>query len=185
MPSVMLIILSGLMLGLSRLPLYCGWLGFINLIPLLYYFDKGIKPGKILFRDAFILSAINFTLFMHWIWGVTPGGFFGIIIFYTIYYYLVFLALQLIWKKIPQLRYPAFILVFITLEYIQNFWEFKFPWINLGYSLADYTVLLQAADIGGVTLLSSFLLLINVWLYLVMQKKKKYLILLHPIPILM
>ncbi len=174
-PGIVLVVLSAVMLGVSRLPVYCGWLGFVSLIPLLYYFDSGRKKGFELYRDAFIFSAISFVIWMHWMWGVTSGGFIGIILLYSIYYFVTFQLIRFIWHKLPGLRYIGFILIFLCLEYLENFGEFRFPWMNLGYALADYTVLIQAADIGGVTLLSLFLLLINVFIYLAMHKKRQYL----------
>jgi len=176
MSGIILVILSALMLGLSRLPLHTGWLGFVSFIPLLYYFDKCRHTGFELFRAAFVFSAVSLILWMHWIWGVTSGGFVGIILLYTIYYFMVFGAVQLIWQKLPKLKYLGFILVFLSLEYLQNLGEFRFPWTNLGYALSDYTVLIQAADLGGVSLISFFLLLVNVFFYLALQKKKQYLI---------
>ncbi len=171
MKKALPVLLSAVLLGISRLPLYCGWLAFVGLIPLLYHFDQGGRTWKELLRDAFIFSAVNLTIWLHWIWGVTSGGFVGIILFYTVYYFLAFTAIQLIGKKLPRLRYIGFILVFLTLEYLQNFTEFRFAWINLGYALTDYTVLLQAADLGGVVLMSLFILLLNLWLYRLSQHK--------------
>lgn len=176
MKKILFVLLSAILLGLSRLPLYSGWLAFIGLIPLLYYFDCGKKNWKELLRDAFIFSAVNLTLWLHWISGVTASGFLGIIVLYTVYYYITFWAVQIVWQRFPKLKFVGFIMIFLTLEYLQNFGELRFPWTNLGYALADYTVLIQAADLGGVALLSLFLLLINVYLYKVMHKKWQFLI---------
>jgi apolipoprotein N-acyltransferase len=168
------VLLSAVLIGFSRLPLHLGWLGFVGLIPLLFYFDEGKKNWKELLRDAFIYSAVNLTIWLHWIWSVTAGGYVGIILFYGIYFFLAFAAIQLIWRKLPRLKYLGFILVFLAVEYLQNFTEFRFPWMDLGYALTDYTVLLQAADIGGTNLLSLFLLMINVFLFQVMHRKWSY-----------
>lgn len=176
MKKTLLVLLSSLLLGLSRLPLYSGWLGFFALVPLFYYFDQSRHSWKELFRDAFVYSAVSFILWMHWIVGVTPSGFAGIILFYAVAYFLAFMAVQLIWQKLPRLKYIGVILIFLTLEYIQNFTEFRFAWINLGYALSEYTVLLQAADLGGVVLLSLFLLLVNIFSYQILQRKLSYLI---------
>lgn len=176
MKKAFLILISAVLIGLSRLPLYTGWLVFFALLPMLYYFEKGKSVWKELVRDSFVYSAVSLTIWMHWITGVTASGFAGMILFYTIYYFLTFLTLQTIWQKLYKLRFIGFVAVFLSVEHLQNFTEFRFPWINIGYSLADYTVLLQAADIGGVTLLSLFILLITVFLYQVLLREWKYLI---------
>ncbi|HOD17892.1 MAG TPA: apolipoprotein N-acyltransferase [Candidatus Cloacimonadota bacterium] len=174
--DIFLILLSAILNGLSRLPFHCGWMGFISVIPLLCYFERGKKKGKILLRDAFIYNAAGLTIWLHWIWGVTAWGFIGIIVFYTIYYYLAFLAVQLIWQKLPRFKYIGFIVIMLSVQYLQNFTEFRFPWLDLGYSLTDYTVLLQAADIGGIAFLSLLLLVCNVLLYNILRGKYKNLI---------
>jgi len=176
MKKTVLVLLSALLLGLSRLPLYSGWLGFFSLVPLFYYFNLGKHNWKELFRDAFVYSAVSFSLWMHWITGVTASGFAGIILLYTIYYFITFIVVQLVWQKLPRLKYVGFLLIFIALEYLQNFGEFRFAWTNLGYALADYTVLIQAADIGGVVLLSLFIILVNLFIYQLIYKRWCYLI---------
>ena len=118
------VLLSAVMLGVSRLPLYSGWLAFFSLIPLLYYFESGRHKTKELLRDAFLFSAVNYTIWLHWIWGVTSGGFVGIILFYTLYFFIAFIAIQTIWQKLPRFRYIGFALVLLSVEYLQNFTEF-------------------------------------------------------------
>jgi apolipoprotein N-acyltransferase len=176
MRKMLLVLLSGTLIGISRLPFHCGWMVFLALVPLLYYFESGKRTWKELVRDAFIFSAVSFSIWMHWIIGVTGSGFAGIILFYLIYYFLTFAAVQVVWQKLPKLRYLGFVLILLTLEHVQNYTEFRFAWINLGYALSDYTVLLQAADIGGVVLLSLFILLINVFIYKVLHRKWLYLV---------
>jgi apolipoprotein N-acyltransferase len=176
MKRILPVLLSAVLLGVSRLPLYSGWLAFVGLIPLLYYFEQDKRTPLTLLRDAFFFSAVNYTIWLHWIWGVTSGGFVGIILFYTLYFFAAFIVIQTIWQKLPQFRYAGFALVLLSVEYLQNFTEFRFAWINLGYALSDYTVLLQAADLGGVGLLSAFIILINICLYLALRGRKRYLV---------
>ena len=84
MKKTLLVLLSAVLLGLSRLPMYSGWLGFFSLVPLFYYFDRDWHNWKELFRDAFVYSAVSFILWMHWIVGVTASGFVGIILFLSL-----------------------------------------------------------------------------------------------------
>lgn len=176
MKRPLLILLSSVLIGLSRLPLALGWLGFFYLIPLFYYFESGNKNWKELVRDGLIFSAVTHLLFLHWIIGVTASGFAGMILLYSVYYFLTFGAIQIIWKKLPKLKFAGFFLVILTLEYLQNFSEIRFPWHNLGYSLAEYTILLQILDIGGVVLISALLIVINIMLYLALHRKYVYLL---------
>ena len=168
MPALIWVLLSALMLALSRLPINCSWMVFFGWIPLLYVLEQ--KKVK-LWLSALIFSAVYIGVVMYWIAGVTFFGLIGIAIVYFLYYWLCFYAISRIGRIYPRLFYPNFIAVMISFEYLQNFGETRFPWFNNAYSLSDYTVLIQAADLGGVILLSLLILLINVLFYEVFLKK--------------
>ncbi|MFT4571330.1 MAG: apolipoprotein N-acyltransferase [Hyphomicrobiaceae bacterium] len=51
--------------------------------------------------------------------------------------------------------------VWVVLEWARTFVIAGFPWASLGYSQMEYPVLVQAADLGGVYLISAFLILAN------------------------
>lgn len=131
-------------------------------IPLLHYFEtKKVK----LWQAAAIFSLIYILSIFYWIADVTPGGLVGIVIIYFLFYLLAFYLIRRIGEVFPCLRYVGFISVMLSFEYLQNFGETRFPWFNNAYSLADYTLLIQAADLGGVILLSGLILLINILIY--------------------
>lgn len=169
MPSLLWILLSALLLSLSRLPLHLGWLVFVGWIPLLFVLER--KKVK-LWQAGAIFSVVYVGVVMYWIAGVTFFGLIGIAIVYFLYYWLCFYAIKRISGISRWLFYPGFISVMLSFEYLQNFGETRFPWFNNAYSLSDYTVLIQAADLGGVILLSLLILLINVLLYEVLINKK-------------
>jgi len=156
------VVLSALMVSLSRLPLHLGFLVFVGWIPLLHFlFQKKAK----LWAAAALFSAIYIGIVFYWISDVTPVGLVGIAIIYFLFYWLAFYLIRRIGTAIPGLKYWAFIAVLLSFEYLQNFGEIRFPWFNNAYSLADYRWLIQAADLGGVILLSWLILLFNVLIY--------------------
>lgn len=163
------VLLSALMLALSRLPIHCGWMVFFGWIPLLYVLER--RKVK-LWQAGLLFSIVYIGVVMYWIAGVTFFGLIGIAIVYFLFYWLCFYAISRIGRFYPRLFYPNFIAVMLSFEYLQNFGETRFPWFNNAYSLSDYTVLIQAGDLGGVILLSLLILLINVLLYEVLLKKK-------------
>lgn len=167
------ITLGALLLALSRLPLGLGWMVFLGWIPFLWLFERGIPRASELWKPACILSCLYVLIVMYWIGGVTMAGLIGIVLFYIVEYYLVFYAIYRIHKVLPRWRYVGFTAVLVLFEYVQNFGETRFPWFNQGYSLADYTILIQAADLGGVVLLSLLILIANILLYRVIFKPRR------------
>lgn len=162
MISLLWVVLSAIIISLSRLPLHLGWLVFVAWIPLLHFFHH--KQAKIL-PAAAIFSLIYVVVLYYWIADVTPGGLVGIVILYFVQYGLAFYVIHRIGTRFSFLRNTAFITVMLSFEYLQNFGEMRFPWFHNAYSLADYTLLIQAADLGGVMLLSALILWINVLIY--------------------
>mgnify|MGYP000868604854 FL=1 len=159
-------LLAGILLSLSRLPLYLGWLVFVAFVPLLFYFKQGKHTLKQNLISVLIFSLAQIAIVFYWIGLVTPGGLLGIWLIFTLFYLIVFWIIEQVRHRSAALTYPIFVCALISFEYLQNFGETRFPWWNVGYSLADYTGLLQALDLGGMSLLALLILSIN---YLVFQ----------------
>jgi apolipoprotein N-acyltransferase len=157
-------LLSALLLAISRLPLHLGFLSYCGFIPLLYFFD--CKPERQhLNKGALVFSTVYTAVALHWINLVTPAGFIGMIILFTLYFMIIFHLNNLLCHKNARWRYFGFILLWLSFEHLQNYGQFAFPWFYTGYSLADYTVLIQPAEIGGVTLISLYVMLTNILIY--------------------
>ncbi|MCK4980842.1 MAG: apolipoprotein N-acyltransferase, partial [Candidatus Delongbacteria bacterium] len=156
--------LAGTLLGLSRLPIHLGFLVFFAFIPLFYFFRKQRKKKEIFFASAAFSSAYTLVC-LHWISLVTFPGYLGIFILFAVYFYIVFQLYYFIKQQNPKFSYLGFILIWISFEFMQNFGEFSFPWFNLGYSLADYLPFIQPVELGGLSLLSLLILLVNILLF--------------------
>ncbi len=155
---------AGILLGLSRLPINLGFLVFFSLIPLISFFNKKQSFKKCLF--AGILFSTSYTaVSLHWISLVTIPGFIGLFILFGIYFFLLFFLINTIWNFFPKFKYFTFISFWVSFEYLQNFGEFRFPWFNLGYSLADYLALIQIGEIGGIYLISILIIIVNILIY--------------------
>jgi apolipoprotein N-acyltransferase len=175
------VILSALLLSASRLPLHTGLLVFIAFVPLLKWVDeRQHKPREILL-SALIYSGIQIGIVFYWIGIVTPGGLVGVWLLYGLFYFIVFWLLIRVWKRLPFFRYLAFLAVLISFEYLQNFGETRFPWFNIGYALSDYLLLLQALDLGGMTLLAILILSVNYLVWSFRHKAKRNAILIAAI----
>ncbi len=158
---IFLPLLSGLLVGIARTPLGLGLISFFALVPLLTFFDQQYDSKKNLIA-AFFYSFSYISVALHWIVLVTLPGFLGLYLLFTGYYFILFTVISFFFKAQHRLRYIAFAAVWIIFDYIQNYGEFRFPWFDIGYSLADYNLLLQVADIGGVALISLLIVSINI-----------------------
>lgn len=162
-------LLSGLILGFAFPPTTLGFGAFFALIPLLLLMDRSrpLLHGAI----AAYIAMLVFHGMTHWFFAVLPFGhddsFLGML---GVLYWLVnplLLALPYIahhsFVRSYGLR-SALILLPFTLtafEWLKTFTLFWTPELALGYSLVDYTTLIQAADLAGVWGLSFFIAFVN------------------------
>lgn len=155
---------SALLIGISRVPLHTGFLVFGGVIPLFKLFEQRPRKWR-LAGSAAVFSVVYTLTALHWVGLVTLPGLFGMMLLFTLYYYLLFGMMQLVWWHVPNLKYLFIPLVWVAFEYLQTFGEFRFPWFNLGYSLVEYLPLIQLADIGGVYLLSGCVIALSCVVY--------------------
>lgn len=161
--------LSALLLGLSRLPLHLNFLAFIAFVPLLIFLQQFDDRKKVI--RAGLIFGVTYTLVsLHWIGLVTVPGLAGIFVIISVYFAILFLLISKLKTTLPKLHFFIFISFWLTFEIIQNYLgEFRFAWFNLGYALADYTILLQIGEIGGIYLLSLMVLIVNILLYRIIR----------------
>ena len=174
---------SGILLGTSRLPLNFGFLAFFSFIPLFFYYEKTHSIKNTIFA-ATVFSSSYTLVSLHWISLVTFGGFIALFFLFGFYFSLLFLAVNYVRKIVPKLTYLAFFTFWMIFEYLQSYGELRFPWFNVGYSLAEYNLLIQIADIGGVYLVSAFTILVSFFIYKIIKKIKLYIFLFLAITVL-
>ncbi len=173
--DLLLVFIGALMLALSRLPLHLGWLVFFAWIPYLHIFERGDSKPMQMLRFGFITSVVYVLIVFRWIGIVTVPGLFGMVALFTLVYFLLFSAIQRTYRALPYWRYPAFIAWIITFEYVQNYGETHFPWFNIGYSLADYNILVQAADLIGLAGLGILIIIVNILIYRLLPGNHRWL----------
>jgi len=169
-------LLAGSLLAISRLPLHLGFLAFFSFIPLFILFRKTHKI-KIILISSMIFSSSYTLISLHWLSLVNFGGFLGLFLLFGLYFFLYFAAVNWVGKYKPGMVNLALITFWMSFEYLQNLGELRFPWFNLGYSLAEYNWLIQIADLGGIFLVSAFVILVNYFIFLAYTHKFRAIIL--------
>jgi len=167
--------LSGCLLTLAQpLPweVNLGFLAWAALVPLVVPL-RGATQGE-RFAMGAIAGGVHYITSLYWLVGTLntygnlnlPGSLFTTLLLVALQTAYLILATVLLGKlsdKAPRFPLAASLpLLWVTMEFLRTTFPFGgFPWALLGYSQGGYTRLAQAADIGGVYLVSFAVALVN------------------------
>ncbi len=185
-------LLAAFLFGLSRLNWHLGFLVFFALIPLFSFFQNRDRSGAKIITAGVLFATLYTIISLHWViftarhamvpkWSEVPIGlgiWVGITFLFSMYFSILFGLIDAVWKNSRVWRLLAIIGLWVGFEWLQNFGDFRFPWHNLGYSLSEYTILIQVAEIGGVYLVSVLIIVVNWMIYKTYRRPQKYFILL-------
>jgi apolipoprotein N-acyltransferase len=169
------VFLTALLLGLSRLYPATSFFAIIAFVPLFRFLDIHAYSWKQLLLSSIIFSITYTTVALSWIALVTGPGVLGMMVLFTIYFFILFWIIHYIWNRLPFFRLYGFLFAWLSFEFISTLGELRFPWFNIGYAFSDFIVQIQIADIGGIYFISLFVIVINIFLYQLYLKKWKYL----------
>ena len=175
-------ILSGLLLWLAFFPLNLGPVAYVALVPFLSLIRaEGIGTKRRYFA-AFLGGLAFYTMALGWIRVAHPAmalfAFPGMSLYCSLYFPLALLLL----RRLDALKLPFALtlpLVWVGLEYVRGHFPTGFPfmhsanafqligfgWYYLGYTQHAVLPLLQAADLGGVYLVSAVVAAVNGMVY--------------------
>jgi len=168
----LLLMLSGIMMGLSFPPVPFPLLMFFGLIPYFYVIEK--KDSLIDINRSTYLMAFFFSLFsVYWVgaWQVGKDPFLmiagGLLMFINPVFFLIpstllYFARSVIGKKASLFLFPIF---WVTYEYAYMLTDASFPWLTLGNGLSHFNLFIQIADVIGALGLSVIIVFINLFLF--------------------
>ena len=164
-----LVIFSALISVFCFPPFKFGPIIFITLVPL-FLAIEGLSPSKA-FKYGFIWGFIFYLGYIYYIaWVTFPGMLAAVLIMSLI-------PATAFWVYVRILpRSPGMALVFLPSYFVAWNWlftmsEFNYPWMDIGYALGYYVPFIQAAEIGGVYLISLVILVVNTCLYVSISEK--------------
>lgn len=171
-------VLAGALMGVAFLAPALGWLAWFALVPLLDVLDARIRaraPSRALFPAGFAFGLAWFAIGIHWIarlsdvaitvpWLKYPAWALAAL------YLAVFPGLAAMFAGWLSRRSGfsiavTFPLAFLAIEELRASGELGFPWFQPGYSQAGFTPLIQLASLGSVSLVTLWVLVINVLLW--------------------
>jgi len=174
--KLFLSILSGILFSLGwptyGFPLFL----FFAFIPLLFLEEDFLKKNnqKAFFGWVYLAFFIWNLLKTWWIVKATVvGGVFAIIV-NSLLMTLVFYIFHLVRKRLPErMALAFFIFLWISFEKFHLYWDFSWPWLNLGNGFSEYPSWIQWYEYTGAFGGTLWILLTNVVIF---RSLKKYLI---------
>lgn len=181
--EILLAFISSVLLVLSFAPFYLGFLAWVALVPL-FFAIEGSTVKKAAFTGLvmgffFFLGTVYWVVYSMYFYGGVPfiiGALvtFGLSLYLALFTALFTSALRLLSPVRPVIRFLICApMLWVAVEYLRSVLLTGAPWVLLGYSQTSYLKLIQLADLGGVHLISFYLVLINAAIYLALKSFKE------------
>ena len=165
---------SGLVLGAAFLPLNLGFFAWFALVPLLIALERRIAAGaslRALFGFGYVGGFAFFLTCTHWLallsevaislpwlkyvaWLAAAG-------YLALFWGLAALLTGWLVRRSAIAARWCFAIAMVLVEELRGFGEMGFPWFQPGYSQHAYVPVLGLAAMGGVTLVTLWVLVLN------------------------
>jgi apolipoprotein N-acyltransferase len=168
--------LGGVSLTFSFAPFGLSFLAWFSFIPFFYSLQDGKRP----FLKGYIMGIAFFSTLLYWVSfsdvenAIVPQVVLGS--FLLIIYLSIFFGLSgVLYNRFNR---PGWIflfpIVFAGLEFLRSLSSvWSFPWGSIGFSQSNLIHLIQFASIGGVPLVSAWVLFLNIFLYLFFKRLRE------------
>jgi apolipoprotein N-acyltransferase len=180
MKNFLLSLLSGLLLALSW-PTYgftpLIFIGFVPLLILIYNLQhSGLKrKGLRIFLFAYLTFLIWNYITTHWLRNSTElGGWFAILVNSLLMAALILIYYRIQKKTSLKTGLIFWIAFWIAFEKFHLYWDFSWPWLNLGNVFATSTHWIQWYEYTGSFGGSLWVLTVNAILFLLWINRKNY-----------
>ena len=172
--SSMLVLIGGLLFGMSHLPLPVWWLAWVALVPMLLLWDRvdDLRTKTLIQFTAEIYTAFLIAYAVAFFWpllhtfstfhalGKTTLLSFGSLLLVPAVFTLPFLvSLPFLLKRGRAFGLMVLVLFYLASELVFSY--FAFPWPMLGHTQGSVVTLIQFVEFTGVTGLSLFVLVLN------------------------
>ena len=174
-PSWQLAILSGVLVGISYLPIKLGFCIYFGFVPILHSWI--VNNSKSNFISGLIFGIIYNLISNYWI-GTNSGAEFYVVILSLIF---AVIYLALFWAisgyiygliKTPSNAYIILPFLIVILEWFRSFGSLGFTWGNLALTQSEYPFMLQFLDFTGTYFLAFIIITLNLIIYLYVNDNK-------------
>jgi apolipoprotein N-acyltransferase len=188
-PSYIPFLLSGIFTVLAFPPINLWVFAWFALVPLMVK-TRSLTSG-VAFRRGWLTGLVANAFLLYWVAlnkgapiPVAFASFLGLLLVFPLYWG-VFAALwSYLWKRWGDIAALLLPFIWVGLEVVKNAPEIGFPWLELGLTQIGFLPAAQLAEIGGIRLVSFWVVFVNVALFLfLMRKDLCFYILLLPLTI--
>jgi apolipoprotein N-acyltransferase len=165
-----LLVLGGFCLTLSFAPFNISLLAWFSFIPLFY----SLRDGKYPYLKGFIMGFSFFSTLLYWVpfSNVVEGTIVPLVVlgsFLLVVYLSSFFGFSgILYNKLNKMGYAyLFPIAFAGLEFLRSLSSvWGFTWGSVGFSQSNLIHLIQFASIGGLPLVTFWVLFLNIIIYL-------------------
>ncbi len=168
--------MSGVLCGLTFLPLQLGILIYIGLVPILIIWIRGDLRTSIVMT---IITACSANCIAFYWMGLNKGAaavvalssLIGAVLYLSLFWVGVGICVTIVQKKwnAGLLLFPF---IWVAMEFIRSIGAMAFPMGDLAVTQVSILPLIQTADVGGTAGIAFFICLCNGLLYLAIVEKK-------------
>ncbi|MFN8588082.1 MAG: apolipoprotein N-acyltransferase [Candidatus Eisenbacteria bacterium] len=166
---------SGFVLGAAFLPWPAGWLAWAAFVPLMLALERRVSAGESLascFRLGYAGGAAFFLVGMHWVGRLSDValavpwikyvGWLAAAAYLGLFWGLATVLAAWLARRSGAPARVTFAVAFLLVEWFRGIGDLGFPWFQPGYTQHALPSLGLAA-VGGVLLVTAWLLLANAW----------------------
>ena len=165
MKKLLAAVSSGLLLSFSWTSIGVFPLIFFAFLPLLI-FEERAEKGKSVFGYGYLAFLIFNLITTYWVWNATAVGSVVAFLLNSLLMAFAFYVFHKIKKATkPRLGYLAFIVCWLSFEYLHLNWDLSWPWLTLGNVFANAPSIVQWYEYTGVLGGSLWVLLVNVLVF--------------------
>ncbi len=168
-PTWILALISGTLMGLAYPPTHLGWLAWIGFIPLYLVWELDTPWQAAI--NSYLAGTWSHLISLYWI-GLNSGASTGVVllsligaVLYLGLYWAVVGGVSSFWFRKDRSTVWLWPFLWVTMEWIRSLGPLGFPWANLALTQADYLPFLQILDRTGTYGLSFVLVLLNVLIW--------------------
>jgi len=169
----LILFLAALCLGLAFAPFPFRFFAFFALVPLFWVVEKG---KKVFFWGwLFGFFAAGFHLWWLWFLVVPVQPITRLLLNIGVVLLFGYLGLYTGLFSVLIRRFGLWSapLILPLLEFVRSRTQIAFPWDLLGYAMTHYTPFIQMAALGGVYLVSAWLVLVNLLIYRALFSRRR------------
>jgi len=166
------IILSSVFFILSYAPSPFGFFVYAAFVPQFYIYRRNNPLRSLIF--GYLIGLIVNSCVLYWLLLYAGIGFSIIVMLNALQFALLGWILSLLFNKNNKLAIIIFPILWTFLEYIRQFGDLAFNWLNIAFTQTYFLYLIQFIDITGQSGVVLWICLINIFVYLLLINRSNY-----------